>query len=224
MFQPHPTIEPILIPPSLIQKGHSQEQLATALIAHLDKIRVATRQHSVHTNFQLSSRAKDLPIPNTDNTVKNVAAYFHDRFGMDRHVTITGQVLQSNDSFRLIVVIQRRKALQLEIGSADSIDSLLRAGALAILSELDTYSYLRYRYEQILICPEEPGLRTAYSDYVSEVISDSASDSDIKGAALTLLGNILSNEGQEQHAVEKYKQAIDEFDSEWAYAAWEDYY
>ena len=220
MFQPNITIEPIALPQSLTHQGYKAEQLATEIIAHLDTIRKTTERPTKYTKFQLSSRKQDLPIPTTDTTLKNVAAYFHNRFNMQRHVTITGNIRQSHRGYSMRLLIHQQNTVQLEIDSANDIDRLLRDGALEILAELEPYFYIKYRFKQTLLCPEDRELRIDFSDLVSDVVANRDLDSDVRGAALVLLGNLLSHEGDGRTAVEKYEQAIDEFESVWAYAAW----
>ncbi|MGD0294401.1 MAG: tetratricopeptide repeat protein [Terracidiphilus sp.] len=184
------------VPPALVTQGQSGKVVASALLDRLQALQAATRgfegKRPVHDAWSGDIKVE---IPEAHISIGELQRYLHGLLGKD--VQITGELVQTPQGIELTVRGSGFPAKSFA-GRADALPELLGQAAEYIYGQSETYRFGNYLESHNRSQEAVALVKAAYSSALQEE----------KPLLLNLWGNALSDLGQYQAALDKYRQAI----------------
>jgi tetratricopeptide (TPR) repeat protein len=142
-------IQPIAVPPTMVQAGYSPEVSALRLQDAINRVAdTAADAGAAKLPIYSHSEVPDIVVPQVGMSMSTVAAYLHRFFGYSPRTAITGEFTGPDRGLRLLLRLDGQVIFRsFDDVSADHPEEAFRQAAEAVMREISPYSAALAKYD-----------------------------------------------------------------------------
>ena len=196
------TIEPIIVPSQLAERGYTPHVTSQRLLAEINEIKDKGQTHmdTLDTDYRLAlsglPSTPDFVVPTFSMSIRATAAYLLRVFGRE-HPVVTGEFIYQDSDNSALSLSVRVNDLSVARFEGQTADNLLRRAAAEVVRATEPYVLAVYFYQS----DDKMQAEAILSDLLASAWTESAF------WALNLQGIMLDERERYDEAMKKYNRA-----------------